>query len=44
MDLKKFLHTNCLKVKMPSGEEKEFKSDLPKNLKEILKNLRSYEH
>lgn len=36
---RQFLHASFLKVKMPNGEIKEFKSELPENLKQILLNL-----
>jgi 23S rRNA pseudouridine1911/1915/1917 synthase len=40
-DLKRqFLHSSYLRIKMPDGEMKEFNSDLPKELKEILNNLK----
>ena len=35
-----FLHSHCLKIKLPNGEIKEFKSELPNDLKKILKNLK----
>jgi len=34
-----FLHSFYLKIKLPNGKEKEFKSELPKDLKEVLENL-----
>jgi len=37
---KQFLHANCLKIKLPNNQIKEFKSELPENLKEILNNLK----
>ncbi len=36
---RQFLHATYLKIQLPDGEIKEFKSDLPKNLKKIIKNL-----
>jgi len=36
---RQFLHASSLKVKLPDGKEKEFKSELPKNLKEVIKKL-----
>lgn len=36
---RQFLHASYLKVKLPGGETKEFKSDLPPNLKKILEDL-----
>ena len=36
---RQFLHANRLKIKLPDGKEKEFKSKLPKELKQVLKNL-----
>jgi len=37
---RQFLHANYLKLKLPSGQEKEFKSDLPEDLKEVLNYLK----
>ncbi len=37
---RQFLHANYLKVKLPDGKTKEFKSDLPNNLKLCLQNLK----
>jgi len=34
-----FLHANYLKIKLPNGKEKEFKSELPEDLLKILNNL-----
>jgi len=34
-----FLHSHYLKIKLADGKEKEFKSKLPEDLKEILENL-----
>lgn len=43
-DLKRqFLHANYLKIKLPSGTEKEFHSNLPEDLKLALKNLKQYD-
>jgi len=39
---RQFLHASYLKIKLSDGQEKEFKSDLPENLKEVLKNLTIY--
>jgi len=36
---RQFLHASFLKIRLPDGEEKEIKSDLPENLKEVLKKL-----
>jgi len=36
---RQFLHASYLKMKFPNGREKEFKSELPKDLKEILNKL-----
>jgi 23S rRNA pseudouridine1911/1915/1917 synthase len=36
---RQFLHASQLKIKLLNGEKKEFKSDLPKELKQILQNL-----
>jgi len=35
-----FLHSHYLKIKLPNGREKEFKSELPDDLKEILNDLK----
>jgi 23S rRNA pseudouridine1911/1915/1917 synthase len=37
---RQFLHASYLKIKLPSGTEKEFKSDLPEDLKLCLLNLK----
>jgi 23S rRNA pseudouridine1911/1915/1917 synthase len=34
-----FLHASYLKIKLPSGQEKEFESLLPEDLNKIIKNL-----
>ncbi len=34
-----FLHASYLKIKLPNGREKEFKSELPDDLKTALNNL-----
>ncbi|MBI1866642.1 MAG: RluA family pseudouridine synthase [Candidatus Staskawiczbacteria bacterium] len=36
---KQFLHSSYLKIELPSGEIKEFNSDLPEDLKKIINNL-----
>ena len=36
---RQFLHASSIKIKMPDGEIKEFKSQLPEDLKEILCQL-----
>jgi 23S rRNA pseudouridine1911/1915/1917 synthase len=36
-----FLHSEYLKILMPDGKEKEFRSDLPEDLKIILEKLKS---
>ena len=36
-----FLHASYLKIKLPNGELKEFKSELPEDLKICLQNLKS---
>ena len=41
---RQFLHASYLKIKLPDGEEKEFNCDLPKDLKEVLKNLKIYDN
>lgn len=35
-----FLHASYLKIKLPSGEIKEFQSELPEELKSVLENLK----
>ena len=35
-----FLHSHYLKIKLPNGKEKEFKSGLPKDLVKTLENLK----
>lgn len=35
-----FLHASYLKITLPTGEEKEFRSNLPSELKNIIKTLR----
>jgi len=37
---RQFLHSAYLKIQLPSGEVKEFKSGLPEELNNILKNLK----
>lgn len=34
-----FLHASSLKIKMPDGAEREFTSELPEDLKNILEKL-----
>jgi len=34
-----FLHANQIKIKLPSGREKEIISPLPEDLKKVLKNI-----
>ncbi|MCJ7786650.1 RluA family pseudouridine synthase, partial [Patescibacteria group bacterium] len=34
---RQFLHASSLKIQLPSGEIKEFKSELPEDLKKLLK-------
>jgi len=41
---RQFLHATCLKIELPNGEIKEFHSDMPQDLKNVLKNLNFYEH
>jgi len=36
---RQFLHAEYLKIKMPNGEEREFRSELPEELNNILKSL-----
>ena len=33
---RQFLHANYLKIKLPNGETKEFQSELPKDLKDVI--------
>jgi len=40
---RQFLHATCLKIELPNGEIKEFHSDMPQDLKNVLKNLKTYE-
>jgi len=37
---RQFLHANYLKIKLPNGKMKEFKSRLPEDLKKILEKLK----
>ncbi len=37
--MRQFLHSAYLKIQLPSGEIKEFKSELPEELNNVLKNL-----
>jgi 23S rRNA pseudouridine1911/1915/1917 synthase len=41
--LRHFLHASFLKIKMPDGKIKEFRSELPEELKSVIKNLNVYE-
>ena len=34
-----FLHASYIKIRLPNGKEKEFSSELPKNLEKALENL-----
>ena len=36
---RQFLHANYLKINLPNGIKKEFKSELPEELKEVLKKI-----
>ena len=38
---RQFLHAEYLKITMPDGEEKEFRSDLPEDLKSVLEKLKN---
>ena len=38
---RQFLHAYYLKIKMAEGSDKEFKSSLPNDLKQVIKNLES---
>lgn len=40
---RQFLHAVYLKIKLPGGEEKGFRSDLPEELKNVLDNLKKHE-
>jgi len=37
---RQFLHAHYLKIELPNGEKKEFVSELPQDLKEVLRNLK----
>jgi len=37
---RQFLHAVYMKIKMPNGEEREFKSELPEDLKKALRKLK----
>jgi len=37
---RQFLHASYLKIELPNGRERKFKSELPQDLKEALNNLR----
>lgn len=37
---RQFLHAGFLKIQLPQGESKEFTSELPEDLKNVLKNLK----
>lgn len=41
---RQFLHASYLKIRDLDGKEKEFESELPENLKKILKSLKSLEN
>ncbi|MBI2054376.1 MAG: RluA family pseudouridine synthase [Candidatus Staskawiczbacteria bacterium] len=38
---RQFLHAAYLKIKLPGGETKEFRSELPEELNNVLKNLKN---
>jgi len=40
---RQFLHAKYLKIKLPNGKTKEFKSNLPKDLEKVLEKLEKYE-
>ncbi|OQX00898.1 hypothetical protein BWK69_00505 [Candidatus Parcubacteria bacterium A4] len=40
---RQFLHAEYLKITMPDGKTREFKSELPEELRNILKNLKKYD-
>jgi 23S rRNA pseudouridine1911/1915/1917 synthase len=37
---RQFLHASYLKIKLPNGQEKEFFSELPEDLKEVINKLK----
>jgi len=37
---RQFLHASYLKIRLPNGQEKEFHSELPAELREIINNLK----
>ena len=37
---RQFLHSSYLKIKLPNNKEKEFNSELPEELKEVIKTLK----
>ena len=37
---RQFLHASCLKIRLPDGKEKEFRSRTPRDLKNVLKKLK----
>ena len=42
-DLKRqFLHASYLKISLPDGRKKEFKSEMPEDLKMVLENLNEF--
>jgi 23S rRNA pseudouridine1911/1915/1917 synthase len=41
--LRQFLHASFLRIEMPDAKTREFQSDLPSDLKNVLKNLKSNE-
>jgi len=40
---RQFLHASYLKIKLPNGKEKEFKSELPEDLKKIIEEINGKE-
>ncbi len=36
---RQFLHASYLKINLPDGSEKEFRSELPEDLKKVIENL-----
>ncbi len=41
--MRHFLHASYLKIKLPDGKIKEFKSELPQDLQNVLKNITKFQ-
>ena len=41
---RQFLHAKYLKINLPDGKTKEFQSNLPEDLENVLKNLKKYDN